>query len=49
METVLNKKDKPHSFEFGKAGARHKIYYNTVDELITQIEHLKNCGLYKTD
>jgi len=47
METIINKKEKPHSYEFGKAGARHKIYYNTVDELITHIERLKNIGLYQ--
>lgn len=49
METILNKSDKPHSFECGKAGARHKIYYNSVDELVLHLEKLKNLGVYKDE
>lgn len=46
MENLqIIKNDKPHSYEFGKASARHKIYYNSVDELILHIEKLKNLGL----
>jgi len=46
---IVNSTDKPNSFEFGKAGQRHKIYYNSVNELLTHIEKLKNVGLYKDD
>jgi len=45
METILNKNDKPHSYEFGKASSRHKIYYNDVSELMEHIAKLKNLGL----
>ena len=46
--TTITKTDKPHSFEAGKAGARHKIYYNNVEELVFHIEMLKNAGLMDT-
>lgn len=42
---ILNRTDKPHSFEFGKAGARHKIYYNSIQELEAHMEALKAAGL----
>lgn len=44
--TVMNISDKPHSYEFGKAGNRHKIYYNTVEELQEHIEMIVAAGLY---
>ena len=46
-QLIIN--DKPNSFEFGRAGSRHKVYYNSVDELMLHIEKLKNIGLYKED
>jgi hypothetical protein len=42
---VLTRTDKPHSYEFGEAKNRHKIYYNEVEELLNHIEILKNAGL----
>ena len=39
--TILTISDKPHSYEFGKPGSRHKIYYNSVEELINHINLLK--------
>ena len=42
---VINYKDKPHSYEFGKPASRHKIYYNTTKELYEQIEALSVAGL----
>lgn len=36
--------EKPHSYEFGKIGARHKIYYDLVEDLKKQIDELKECG-----
>ena len=35
----------PHSYEFGKAGARHKVYYGTIEELKKHLEALKAEGL----
>ena len=42
---VLNKTDKPNSYEFGKAGNRFKIYFNEVDELKARIKELEDAGL----
>jgi len=44
---VIKKKHKPHSYEFGSASNRHKIYYNNIEELTEHIEKLKNANLYK--
>lgn len=42
-ETIVKEiKDKPHSYEFGPAGSRFKIYFNTLGELadiIASINH----------
>ncbi len=46
-DVVIQRTDKPHSLEIGKAGQRHKIYYNDVAELKAHIELLKNAGLYE--
>ena len=48
-EVILTRTDKPHSFEFGKAGQRHKIYYNNVADLNMQIAELINAGLHVID
>ena len=39
-DSVTTKQDKPHSYEFGKPGARFKIYFNTPAELDTYIKSL---------
>jgi hypothetical protein len=44
-QEVINKTEKPHSYECGKPGARHKIYYDTVENLNKHIEDLKKAGL----
>jgi hypothetical protein len=44
--TIMNFTDKPHSYEFGKAGNRHKVYYNNVEELKEHVEMLKAADLY---
>lgn len=41
---VVNRTEKPHSYEFGKAGARHKIYYSTVEDLREMYNSLKEAG-----
>jgi hypothetical protein len=43
-DLVLTRVEKPHSYEFGKATARHKIYYSTVEELKAHIEALRESG-----
>lgn len=37
------------SYEFGKASNRHKVYYNSVAELVDKIEYLKGAGLVDSD
>lgn len=44
-DVIINRTEKPHSYEFGKASARHKIYYDFVENLIIQIDALKRAGL----
>lgn len=48
-DVVISRAEKPHSYEFGKAGSRHKIYYNDVNELSDQIRCLKAEGLVEED
>ena len=38
---VVTRAIQPHSYEFGKAGSRHKIYYDTPEELANHIELLR--------
>jgi len=45
MEEKLIKKDKPHSYEYGIAKNRHKVYYNDVSDLILHMQKLKNANL----
>lgn len=40
-EIVLQRTEKPHSYEFGPANSRHKIYYGEISELKEHIEALK--------
>lgn len=47
--TVINYKDKPHSYEFGKAVSRHKIYYNNVNELQAHMILLRDAKLLEED
>ena len=48
-DIVISRTEKPHSYEFGKAGARHKIYYGNVKELHDQIRMLKAEGLIEQE
>lgn len=48
-DVVINRVEKPHSYEFGKAGARHKIYYGEVLELREHIQMLRNAGLIEEE
>lgn len=38
-------KDKPNSYECGKAGARIKIYFNTLEELQKELDMAIQAGL----
>ena len=44
-DIVVTRTDKPHSYEFGRAGNRFKIYFNEINELKLVIEGLKLAGL----
>jgi len=46
---VINKTEKPNSYEFGKAGNRFKLYFDEVDDLKSQIIQLKLAGLYNDE
>lgn len=43
-QTIINKTEKPNSFEFGKAGSRFKLYFDTAEDLNKQIADLRTLG-----
>lgn len=48
-QIIINKTEKPNSYEFGKAGNRFKLYFDDGDDLLKQINNLKKLGLYKDE
>jgi len=44
--TILNKTERPNSYEFGKAGDRFKIYFEDAADLKKQLDNLELLGLY---
>jgi len=42
---VINKTERPNSYEYGKAGARVKLYFETVDDLKLQMDKLLLIGV----
>lgn len=48
-DVVLTRTEKPNSFEFGKVGNRHKLYYGDVAELNEMIKHLEQTGFVDDD
>lgn len=44
-QKILFRTENANSYEFGKAGNRHKIYYTNCEDLKKQIELLKVAGL----
>lgn len=40
LELVINKTEKPSSYEFGKPGSRFKIYFGDVGDLKKQLDQL---------
>jgi hypothetical protein len=45
-QIVINKTERPNSYEFGKAGNRFKLYFDTAEDLKQQIDNLIRQGLY---
>ena len=48
-QEIINKTEKPNSYECGKVGNRFKIYYSNVLELKTHLEDLEKAGLYNKE
>ena len=46
---IITRAEKPHSYEFGPANNRHKIYYNEIRELLELIAMLKANNLAETN
>lgn len=44
-DTIINKTEKPNSYEFGKAGNRFKLYFNDAVDLNTQMNSLRALGI----
>jgi hypothetical protein len=47
METqvTISKTERPNSYEFGKAGARVKLYFENAEDLAHQIKALAEIGV----
>lgn len=48
-QEIINKTEKPNSYEFGKSGNRFKLYFEDAQDLKFQIQELKSVGLYKEE
>ena len=46
-QIIINKTEKASSFEFGPTGNRFKLYFETPEELLAQINKLKELGIIK--
>ena len=44
---VIHRTEKANSYEFGKAGNRFKIFFDTTEQLNKEIESLRALGLLK--
>jgi len=49
VELVVSRAEKPSSFEFGRAGNRFKLYFDTPENLQIQINKLKELNLYEEE
>ena len=43
-QTIINKTEKPNSFETGPSGSRFKLYFDDAEDLDSQIKQLKLKG-----
>lgn len=48
-QIIINKTEKPNSFETGKPSNRFKLYFDTAEDLANQINNLKSLGLYQDE
>lgn len=48
-QLVVTRKEKPNTYEIGKAGNRHNIAYDTPEDLLAQITKLKEMGLLQEE
>ena len=44
-QIIINKTEKPNSYETGPSGNRFKLYFETAEDLAEQIKKLKEKGL----
>lgn len=42
---ILNKTEKPNSYEFGPTGDRFKIYFDKIEDLRSQMDELRTTGM----
>jgi len=43
-QTIINKTERPNSYEVGKAGGRFKLYFEDSKDLDDQVKSLKALG-----
>ena len=43
---IISRSEKPNSYEFGKAGNRFKLYFDTPEDLQAQIQKLRELNIY---
>ena len=48
-ELIINKTERANSYEFGKAGNRHKVYYEDAEDLKIKLKGLVEAGLAKEE
>ena len=48
-QVILNKTERPNSYEFGKAGNRFKIYFDKPSELKDLVDDLREQGFLVDD
>jgi hypothetical protein len=48
-QIIINRKEKPNSYEVGKAGNRFTIFFDTPEDLKAQLDKLKDLGFLKED
>jgi len=46
---VIQRTEKPNSYEFGKAGNRFKLYFDDPHDLKRQMDKLTELGIYIQD
>ena len=45
-QVIISRKEKPNTYEVGRAGHRHTIAYDTPEELDAMIKSLKGLGYF---